>query len=274
MKKIFQTLGLPALVFITAIVSGPSSGNEAPEVRPQGTRGQAMMLAPAGEFKMGCNRGRDGNCDPDELPYHTVYLEAFYMDRTEVTNAQYRECVAAEACRPAREYKGFAKDDQPVVGVSWDDAEAYCQWARKRLPAEAEWEKAARGSDGRVFPWGNQTCGCECAVQENKAGLGCGRDATWPVGSAQTGASPYGLLDMAGNVWEWTADWYDEKYYRESPLSNPRGPQSGQAKVRRGGSFANVKNYLRTSDRNYASPETVSNSTGFRCALTAPPADQ
>lgn len=238
-------------------------------VRPEGTKGSEMVLVSAGEYKMGCNRSRDSHCDADEYPYHAVNLPAFYMDRTEVSIGQYKECVKSGACRKAKEYAGFDKDDQPAAGVSWDDAAAYCQWAGKRLPTEAEWEKAARGTDGRVYPWGNNTCGCDCAIQEERQVYGCGRDATWPVGSATKGASPYGALDMSGNVWEWVADWYADDYYKSSPRENPQGPEAGDLKVRRGGCFANIKNYLRSSDRNTAPPETLSNSTGFRCSLSA-----
>jgi formylglycine-generating enzyme required for sulfatase activity len=259
---------VPAAVFCALLLPSLMSGGDA-AAHPEGTRGSAMALVPAGEFKMGCNRGRDGHCDADESPYHTVFLDAYYIDLTEVTVGQYQECAQAGACRRARDYADFDHADQPAVGVSWDDASRYCKWAGKRLPSEAEWEKAARGTDGRVFPWGNAACGCACAIQEQRQVYGCGHDATWPVGSAPKGASPYGALDMSGNVWEWVADWYAADYYKNSPREDPKGPESGEKKVRRGGCFANIKNYLRASDRNFAPPETLSNSLGFRCAVTA-----
>ena len=238
--------------------------------RPPGTKGGEMVLVPAGTFNMGCNRRVDGHCDSDESPWHAVNLDAFYIDRFETTNAQYSECVKAKVCRPGRKYPGFDSPDQPVAGVSWDDADAYCRWAGKRLPSEAQWEKAARGAEGRVYPWGNRACGCQCAIQENRQLYGCGKETTWPVGSAPAGLSPCGAEDMAGNVWEWVSDWYDAKYYAVSPAMNPAGPAAGKQKSRRGGGFANIANYLRASDRTPADPEVVSNSTGFRCAAPAP----
>jgi len=238
-------------------------------VQPEGTRDGVMALVPAGEFGMGCNRRVDAHCDSDENPYHTVSLSAYYIDVYEVTNAAYQQCADAGACRPAKSYPDFDGPNQPVVGVSWDDAVSFCQWAGKRLPTEGEWEKAARGDKGLAYPWGNGACGCACAIQEENQVYGCGKERTWPVGSAAQGASPYGAQDMAGNAMEWVADWYDEAGYKNPPRQDPTGPESGELKVRKGGCFAHVKNYLRASDRTAAKPETVSNSTGFRCALLA-----
>lgn len=262
----------PTMLFFLGglLIAGLLLAAENAGVKPKGTRGGEMVLVAGGEFKMGCNRRADSHCDADENPYHTVSLPAFYLDRFEATNAEYQECVKAKTCRPARKYQGFDAPNQPAVGVAWADASAYCKWAGKRLPTEAEWEKAARGADGRVYPWGNSACGCACAIQESKEVYGCGKDATWPVGSTPRGKSFYGAEDMAGNVWEWVSDWYDPKYYAGSPKENPPGPATGMQKVRRGGSYANIKNYFRASDRSSAAPETVSNSTGFRCAMTAP----
>ena len=270
MKSVSRRRPAGRMVVASVLLAGLISAAESPGVKPKGTKGGEMVLVPAGDFMMGCNRRLDGHCDPDESPYHQVWLEAFYLDRFEVTNASYEECAKAKACRAARKYTGFDGAAQPVVGVSWDDAGSYCRWAGKRLPTEAEWEKGARGAEGRVYPWGNSACGCSCAIQEDRQVYGCGKDATWPVGSAPKGQSPYGALDMAGNVWEWTADWYDAKYYSQSPPKNPPGPQTGAEKVRRGGSYANIRNYFRASDRSSAKPDTLSNSTGMRCALSAP----
>ncbi len=255
---------VPVLLMVLA---APLSGDEEKYIRPEGTKGGEMVLVPAGEFKMGCNRRRDRHCDGDERPYHTVYLDAYYIDRYEVTNSQYRKCVDTLECREVRKYTDFEGPDQPVVGVSWHDARSYCEWAGKALPTEAQWEKAARGEHGRVFPWGNYRCGCDCAIQEWRQDYGCGKDAPWKVGSAKKGKSPYGAEDMAGNVWEWTADWYGPDYYDDSPDKNPGGPEQGEHKVKRGGCYANVWNYLRTSDRSKGAPTSVSKSTGFRCVL-------
>ena len=216
-----------------------------------------MVYVPAGEFIMGSDEG-----DSDEQPVHTVYLDAFYIDRTEVTNAQYRECVEAGACdTPAdtRYYDNADYAQHPVIWVSWNDADAYCRWVGKRLPTEAEWEKAARGTDGRTYPWG-EGIDCDHAQYGECAGQ------TVPVGSKSKGVSPYGALDMAGNVWEWVTDWYDSDYYARSPFQDPQGPDSGDYRVRRGGSWGSYVWYVRTAFRFYYHPSIAGNLVGFRCA--------
>ncbi len=232
-----------------------------------------MVYVPAGEFLMG---SPDGEGDYDEHPQHTVYLDAFWIDKTEVTNAMYQKCVDAGTCRPNKyNYSVFNNPDQPVVGVSWYDAKAYCEWAGKRLPMEAEWEKAARGTDGRIYPWGNEwdvhttkrlnfaDKNTDFAWSDEEADDGYQNTAL--VGSYPAGASPYGALDMAGNVWEWVANWYDSDYYVRSPKRNPTGPDSGDARVLRGGSWGFDQINVRTAHRSRNLPDGRSPSVGFRC---------
>lgn len=227
-----------------------------------GRDGAPMVLIPAGEFQMGSDDG-----DSDEKPVHTVYLDAFYMDVYEVTNAQYKKFMDATGHK-APEYwddSRFNDPKQPVVGVSWYDAKAYADWAGKRLPTEAEWEKAARGGlIGKKYPWGN-------GIGPNAANYrGVSRDSrdvwkyTAPVGKFPP--NDYGLYDMAGNVWEWCADWYDKSYYARSPRRNPTGPNSGSRRVLRGGSWDTSNDYLlRVAGRSYDGPSYPLDYYGFRC---------
>jgi formylglycine-generating enzyme required for sulfatase activity len=219
-----------------------------------------MVYVPAGEFTMGSDEGGE-----DEHPVHTVYLDAFYIDETEVTNVQYQECVEVGVCDAPMDTSYYGSADyaqHPVVYVSWSDADAYCRWAGKRLPTEAEWEKAARGTGGRTYPWG-EGIDCDHAQYE-----GCG-GGTAPVGSKPEGVSPYGALDMAGNVWEWMADWYDEDYYSQSPERNPPGPDSGRYRVVRGGSWDNAQRHARCTSRDGYGPRLRDNRMGFRCARSS-----
>jgi formylglycine-generating enzyme required for sulfatase activity len=206
--------------------------------------GAVMVYVPAGEFLMGSSASdidallaRCSDCTREEFakeqPQHTVFLDGFWIDRTEVTNAQYSACMEAGACREPEcwDDEDVNAPEQPVACVSWFDAQDYAAWVGGRLPTEAEWEKAARGTDGRIYPWGNSPPDCTKANFVGCAGK------PLPVGSHPGGASPYGALEMAGNVPEWVADWYDKDYYSRSVFSNPTGPDSGSFRGVRGGSF-------------------------------------
>lgn len=239
----------------------------------------AMVFVPAGDFTMGSPPGVGF---AEEQPVHTVYLSAYWMDRTEVTSAMMQQ-FANETGYPAAFYT--ISPNHPAINMNWSDAVAYCEWAGRRLPTEAEWEKAARGTDARMYPWGNTITGAElaycdanCRVSSAGESLndGLGIYGIAPVGNYPQGASPYGALDMAGNVSEWVADWYDTSYYSRSPRENPQGPDSGSQRVQRGG-FWHPETWtgFRSSLRGNQPPEGWSGSAptlgglGFRCAVSA-----
>jgi len=217
-----------------------------------------MVEVPAGSFLMGCT---GTGCEEDELPVHAVTLSAFEIDRTEVTQAAYQACVAGGVCtEPTCAWDPEAQPDYPVTCIPFDGARDYCAFAGKRLPTEAEWEKAARGVDGRRFPWGNGQPSCALANAFGCAG------AVQPVAIHPDGASPYGALDMAGNASEVVADFYGATYYAESPGADPPGPESGANRVRRGGSYSGGGLKLSAFDRSQVAPGARVDNVGFRCA--------
>jgi len=259
--------------------------------------GSIMVLVPEGEFTMGSNES------DDEKPPHKVYIDAYYIDKYEVTNQQFKRFVDETGYKTDAEKGGGGwvydgkdwkqkfsaswkdpfgdgvgisnKMSHPVVQVSWNDAVAYAKWAGKRLPTEAEWEKAARGADGRKYPWGNEWNGKNCNFADRNT------DFSWsdknvddgykylaPVGSYPAGASPYGVMDMAGNVWEWCSDWYDKNYYKNSPSKNPQGPSAASARVIRGGSWLDVAVFCRSANRDRIYPGIGWIICGVRCAAS------
>jgi formylglycine-generating enzyme required for sulfatase activity len=220
-----------------------------------------MVEVPPGEFLMGSD---EPDAEPDERPAARIFVAGFWIDRVEVTNARYGACVEAGACtRPIGDaFDQATKADHPVTIVSWAQADAYCRWAGKRLPTEAEWEKAARGADGRRFPWGDR-------VEAERANAGYTAGTT-SVGSRPLGASPCGALDMAGNVWEWTSTLY--RPYPYDPGDGREDPRAKGARVNRGGSWYYGAPYMRTTHR--ATADHVYRrigDLGFRCARSSAP---
>jgi len=264
-----------------------------------------MVLIPPGEFTMGTPEGSDGF--PDEHPERRVYLSGYLIDRFEVTNQAYAAFVHATGHRAPENSNRAATlwvnnqplsgiEQHPVVNVSWIDADAYCRWVGKRLPTEAEWEKAARGTDGRRYPWGDEwnftmsNSASYWAQRTIEFTSGADWDAFWvkgegariakekgiqgevltmPVDSFPHSVSPYGLFGMAGNAAEWVQDWYDPNYYRQALLSDPSGPSRGAIKAMRGGSWLKPAASLRTSDRDWGTMDSRPSGTGFRCAKDA-----
>ena len=233
--------------------------------------GAVVVLVPAGEFIMGTDDG-----DKDERPARKVWLDGYLLDKTEVTWTQYKK-FAAETNRTLPRFPwGGVRDDHPALALKWDDAAAYAAWAGRRLPTEAEWEKGARGTDGRKYPWGADAWDAGGVYRANLEGNDRadrrkdGFEYTAPVGSFPAGASPYGLLDMAGNVQEWCADWYDERAYAAGPARNPTGPSSGKERVLRGSSLTHKPESARCSRRDQDPPGEAEIIYGVRCAFTPP----
>jgi formylglycine-generating enzyme required for sulfatase activity len=262
----------------SASVAAPASSSAAPDAGAP----PAAIAIPAGEITLGCNTYADRLCAPDEMPPTQVSVDAFAIDRTEVTVKAYQACVQAGACNadhlgsqgveggPLEEidkcnYGRPGREEHPINCVSHAQATAYCRWAGGRLPTEAEWEKAAGGIDGWPFPTGDPAIACDKAVMSDN-GDGCGRGTTWPVGAKPAGASPFGALDMAGNVWEWVSNYYEPTYQGIDP-KNPKGPAEGTLRVIRGGGWRDPSmRLLRTSSRGKRPAESHAIEIGFRCA--------
>lgn len=259
-------LAVPAEVFRKYLVKvGLKNSDEI-----AGRDGAPMVLVQAGEFWMGTSDGEGLN---NEHPRHRVHVDAFYVDQYEVTTGRYATFFQETNRAEPRFWSNQVLPQhgrKPVVGVDWNDANDYCAWAGKRLPTEAEWEKAARGTDQRIYPWGNATPN-EQRGNFNRSGDFKNYGVLTDVGSYEQGKSPYGAYDMAGNVLEWVEDWYHEKYYSKSPVRNPKGPPSQVLYgVARGGSWGNIPVGVRATHRYWFLPTIRGDDIGFRCAKDVP----
>ena len=250
----------------SASLAGPAESRALPINSPTSA---PMAFVPAGEFAMGSDRGQD-----DEQPVHRVTVKAFYLDTQEVTVARYAHFLASQKSDPPfkwNEATSGSHENKPVVGVNWYDARDYCRSVGKRLPTEAEWELAARGTEGRMYPWGD--------THPTKGHANAGRtkwhgyDTLTNVGQFELGKTPNGVYDLAGNLWEWVADWYDATYYQFSPRENPSGPSAGPLRALRGGAWNNDAKSIRSANRAGYAPDARRNDVGFRCAKDAPPSN-
>ena len=266
-----------------ALATGSSISSSTPTPASPARRQPAACPA-TGPVGMACvlggffARGTDGGA-PDEQPRDEVFVDTFFLDRFEVTNKDYARCITAKLCKRPRPFDGYLEPRQPVVAVSWFDATAFCTMEGKRLPTEAEFERAASGLEGTTFPWGNEPIGCDAAIIETKRGKGCGAGTTWPVGSRPAGH--FGLFDISGNVWEWVADWYSPCYGdcenacgAACSGENPRGPCGGALECPsvtlrgvRGGSWWYPIERARAAARRGSEPANEGpHRFGFRCA--------
>lgn len=281
LKKLIPVLLLPVLI-TSCLTESTKEVPTTPELAesptfkaPDGP--ENMIYIPAGEFQMGCDTGNNAGlaCLADELPLHAVKLDAFFIDKYEVTNVEYATCVSAGFCSPPSDTKSRTREsyyddpafsNYPVIYVNWSKAETYCQWLGKRLPSEAEWEKAAKGVDQNLYPWGEESPNCELANFNDVANSMLCFGDTNEVGGYPEGASYFGVMDMAGNVWEWVNDWYSENFYGGSSYENPINDDGSINKVLRGGGWGDNALSLRTFDRTYELDFNSSYNVGFRCA--------
>jgi formylglycine-generating enzyme required for sulfatase activity len=259
-KKFPVLLVLGGAAVVTAIVLLLKKKKDSEENYDTDVLGIQWVDIPAGEFLMGDNFN-DGWTD--EQPVHTVYLDAYRISRYEVTFEQY-DAFCDDTNRNKPDDAGWGRGTRPVIDVTWDDANAFCNWLSQKtgnnihLPFEAQWEKAARGTDQRKYPWGNADPSCDMTNYNYCIGR------TMPVGSYVFDVSPYGVYDMAGNVYEWCADWYDASYYAVSPPSNPTGPAGGTSRVHRGAAWNSNAQHARSIDRDNTLPSGTSIRKGFR----------
>ena len=269
LPKATPTLGvvikMPSSTPTPIMVPTPTPEPKSGTARVSPIDGMTSLYIPSGWFFMGTTR--DSEFKPqEEMPQHEVYLNGFWIDRLPVTIAQYKQCVLNRQCDtivtqsiyPEYNEPNFA--EHPMTYVNWYNARLYCAWVGGRLLTEAQWEKAARGTDGRLYPWGNEAPNASLLNFDNIFG------STTVVGSFLKGASPYGVLDMAGNVREWVTDWYGDTYYKDSPFVNPDGPVNGIKKVLKGGAWNDPWVYARSASRLTHDPASPGNNRGFRCA--------
>lgn len=246
---------------LAAFNFGKTSSVVSVDIKTSALDGMAQVFVPEGEFLMGKGETRK-NADS---PQHLVYLDAYWMDKYEISNAMYLTCLQAGECSELvsdnTTYQNWIYRNHPVTYVTWEQANAYCQWAGRRLPTEAEWEKAARGTDGRKYPWGNEAPNPRLANFDGSLIHESVSIYRYPLG-----ASPYGVVNMSGNAREWVADWYSDDYYLVTPYANPTGAETGTERSLRSGSYNEDKNEIAATARYRHEPQSAGLSRGFRCA--------